>query len=80
MPDRRRCQSPRIFEPRCLPEIIDRLHREIVRTVALPEARDCLMALGFAPIASSPKEFADRITWEIEKWAKVIRAAGIKAQ
>ena len=38
------------------------------------------MALGFAPIASTPKEFADRITWEIEKWAKVIRAAGIKAQ
>jgi tripartite-type tricarboxylate transporter receptor subunit TctC len=42
--------------------------------------RERLAALGFEPIASTPKEFADRITWEIDKWAKVIRAANIKAQ
>jgi tripartite-type tricarboxylate transporter receptor subunit TctC len=60
--------------------IIDRLHREIVGIVALPDVRERLAALGFEPIASTPKEFADRITWEIDKWAKVIRAANIKAQ
>ena len=48
--------------------------------VALPDVRERLSALGFEPIASTPKEFADRIRWEIDKWAKVIRAANIKAQ
>jgi tripartite-type tricarboxylate transporter receptor subunit TctC len=56
------------------PDIIDRLHRELVRVVALPDVRDRLTALGFTPIAGTPKQFADRITWEIDKWAKVIRA------
>jgi len=61
-------------------EVIDRLHREIVRIVALPDVRGRLSALGFEPIASTPKEFADRIKWEIDKWAKIIRAADIKVQ
>jgi len=61
-------------------DVIDRLHREIVRIIALPDVRERLSALGFEPIASTPKEFADRIRWEIDKWAKVIRAANIKAQ
>jgi len=61
-------------------DVVDRLHREIVRIVALPDVRERLSALGFEPIASTPKEFADRIRWEIDKWAKVIRAANIRAQ
>ena len=61
-------------------EVIERLYREIVRIVALPDVRDRLSALGFEPIASTPKQLADRIKWEIEKWAKVIRTANIKAQ
>jgi tripartite-type tricarboxylate transporter receptor subunit TctC len=60
--------------------VVDRLHREIVRIVALPDVRERLSALGFEPIASTPEEFSDRIRWEIDKWAKVIRAANIKAQ
>jgi tripartite-type tricarboxylate transporter receptor subunit TctC len=62
------------------PEIVDRLHREIVKVVAMPDVRARLLALGFEPIGSTPKQFAERIRWEIDKWAKVIRAAGIKAQ
>jgi tripartite-type tricarboxylate transporter receptor subunit TctC len=60
--------------------VIDRLNRAIVAIVAMPEVRERLAALGFEPIASTPGEFADRIKWEIDKWAKVIRAADIKAQ
>jgi tripartite-type tricarboxylate transporter receptor subunit TctC len=58
--------------------IIDRLHQEIVRL--MPEVRDQLVALGFEPIGSTPAEFAQRIRSEIDKWAKVIRAARISAQ
>ena len=60
--------------------IIERLNREIVGIVALPDVRERLAALGFEPIASTPKEFADRITREIDKGARVSRAANIKAQ
>jgi tripartite-type tricarboxylate transporter receptor subunit TctC len=58
--------------------IIDRLHQEIVRV--MPDVRDQLAALGFEPIGSTPAQFARRIRSEIDKWAKVIRAAGISAQ
>jgi tripartite-type tricarboxylate transporter receptor subunit TctC len=61
-------------------DVIARLHREIVTIVALPDARERLLALGFEPIASTPGEFADRIRLEIDKWAKVIRATDIKLQ
>jgi tripartite-type tricarboxylate transporter receptor subunit TctC len=60
--------------------VIERLNRAIVAIVAMPEVRERLTALGFEPIASTPGEFADRIKWEIDKWAKVVRAADIKAQ
>ena len=60
--------------------IIDRLHHEIVNIVATPEVRERLTALGFELIANSPGQFAERIKQEIDKWAKVIEAAGIKAQ
>jgi tripartite-type tricarboxylate transporter receptor subunit TctC len=46
----------------------------------MPDVRERLAALGFEPIAGSPREFADRIKWEIDKWATVIRAADIKPQ
>jgi tripartite-type tricarboxylate transporter receptor subunit TctC len=62
------------------PEIVERLNREIVKVVAMPDVRARLSALGFEPIGSTPKQFAERIRSEIDKWAKVVRAAGIKAQ
>jgi tripartite-type tricarboxylate transporter receptor subunit TctC len=60
--------------------IIERLHREIVRSVAQPEMKERLAAVGFEAVGSTPAEFADRIKAEIAKWGKVIREANIKAQ
>ena len=39
-----------------------------------------LADLGAEPFASSPTEFGKFIVDETEKWAKVIRTAGIKAE
>ena len=61
-------------------EIVDRLHREIARIVALPEVRDRLTGLGFDPIANTPEEFGARIKSEFVKWGKVVRAANLKAE
>ena len=61
-------------------EIITLLNREIVRLVVLPDFKEKLAALGFEPVGTTPEECAALFKSEIEKWGKVIRAAGIKAQ
>ena len=58
--------------------IVERLHAEIMRL--MPGVHDQLASLGFEPIGSTPAQFAQRIRSETDKWAKVIRAAGISAQ
>ena len=59
-------------------EIVDRLHREIVKIVAQPEMKQRLAAVGFDAVGSTPAEFDARVRFEIAKWAKVIRSAGIE--
>ena len=61
------------------PAIIDRLHRETVKVLALPEVRKRLNDLGLDVIPGTPAEFAAAIEREIPRWASVIRQAGIKA-
>jgi tripartite-type tricarboxylate transporter receptor subunit TctC len=61
-------------------EIIDRLHGEIARIVALPDVKQRLTALGFEPVANTPEEFAAYIRSEGDKWAKVIHEANIKIE
>jgi tripartite-type tricarboxylate transporter receptor subunit TctC len=61
-------------------EIVALLHREIAKIIALPDMKERLATLGFEPVVSTPAEFASQIRLEIETWAKVIRAAKIKAQ
>jgi tripartite-type tricarboxylate transporter receptor subunit TctC len=61
-------------------EIIALLHDEIVGIIAMPDVKERLPTLGFDPVASTPDEFANRIGLELDTWARVIRAANIKAQ
>jgi tripartite-type tricarboxylate transporter receptor subunit TctC len=61
-------------------EIIALLNREIVSSVVLPDFKEKLAALGFEPVGTTPEECATLFRAELEKWGKVIRAAGIKAQ
>jgi len=60
--------------------ILDRLHAETVRALNAPAVRDKLVGLGADPVGNSQKEYAHFIQNEIAKWAKVIKAAGIKAE
>jgi tripartite-type tricarboxylate transporter receptor subunit TctC len=60
------------------PAIIDKLHRETVRVLAMPDVRKRLEELGLDVIGNSPAEFAAVIRSETPHWAKVIKEAGIK--
>jgi tripartite-type tricarboxylate transporter receptor subunit TctC len=59
-------------------EIVDKLNREISAALADPGMKARLATIGGAPLPGSPAEFGKLISEETEKWAKVVRAAGIK--
>ena len=58
--------------------IVDRLHGQIVKMMAQPDVKSRVEGLGFDIIASSPAEFAAQVKAEVEKWTRVVKAAGIK--
>ena len=67
--------------PRSTPgEIIDKLNAEINAALADPNLQARLADLGGTVVKGSPADFGKLIAEETEKWAKVIRAANIKAE
>jgi tripartite-type tricarboxylate transporter receptor subunit TctC len=61
-------------------EIITLLQHEIVKIIALPDMKERLSTLGFDSVGSTPEGFTMQMKLEMEKWAKVIHAAKIKAE
>ena len=61
-------------------EIVDKLNREINAAISDPAMKARLAALGGEPLPGSPAEFGKLIADETEKWAKVVRVAGIKPE
>ena len=65
--------------PRNVPaEIVDKLNKEINASLADAKLKMRLADLGYATSGGSPAEFQNMIAQEIDKWAKVIKFAGIK--
>jgi len=60
--------------------ILDRLHTDIVRALNAPDTRERLLGLGADPVGNSPEQYTAFMKNEIAKWAKVIKAAGIKGE
>src|SRR5262249_2793339 len=68
-----------LLAPAGTPEpIIDKLHREAVRILALPDVRERFDELGMVPMGTSPAQFAAAIELEAPLWAKVIKASGAR--
>jgi tripartite-type tricarboxylate transporter receptor subunit TctC len=60
------------------PAVVDKIQRDAVSILSLPELRKKLDELGLEPIGNTPAEFAAAIKSEISQCAKVIKEAGIK--
>jgi tripartite-type tricarboxylate transporter receptor subunit TctC len=60
-------------------EIITRINKEVNAGLADPNVRARIAGLGGVPIPGSPEDFAKFIKDETEKWAKVVKAVGMKA-
>ena len=66
--------------PRSTPaEIVDKLNSEINASLADPKLQARIAELGGIALTGSPAEFGKLIAAETEKWAKVVKFSGIKA-
>jgi tripartite-type tricarboxylate transporter receptor subunit TctC len=62
------------------PAIITRLNGEVVRILGLPDVRNINQNLGNEDASGTPEAFLAYIRTEMEKWGKVIKAAGVTNQ
>jgi tripartite-type tricarboxylate transporter receptor subunit TctC len=66
--------------PKATPaEIVDKLNKEINAALADPKLKARLADLGNAPLVLSPADFSKLIAEETEKWGKVVKFSGAKA-
>jgi hypothetical protein len=59
-------------------DVLDKLHGQTVKALAMPEVRKKFDDLGLEPVGNTPAEFTAIIKKETPEWAKVIKDAGIK--
>jgi tripartite-type tricarboxylate transporter receptor subunit TctC len=58
-------------------DVIDRLNKEIGAALADPAMKAKFANLGAEPMPMAPGEFGQFVVGEIDKWAKVVRFAGV---
>jgi tripartite-type tricarboxylate transporter receptor subunit TctC len=61
-------------------EAINRANQGLTTMLRSPDTRERILAMGGIPLANTPDEFTAFVTAEIAKWAKVVKAAGIKPE
>ena len=67
--------------PKGMPDAVVRLvNGEVSRLLRLPEVRDRYATLGATPTPGTPGEFSAQIQRDFEKWAKVMKAGGIRQE
>jgi len=70
-----------LFAPAGTPaEVVARVNTEAVAALQTEEVRKRMVEFGVMPMASSPEAFASYIASDSQRWAKLIRSAGIKAE
>ena len=62
------------------PEIVNRIHNEVKRAIALPDVAEKLTSLGSRPQAKTPQETGKWLAAEKDKWAKVVKESGYKIE
>jgi tripartite-type tricarboxylate transporter receptor subunit TctC len=68
-----------ILAPAATPrDIVARVSGDVAAVLQAADVRERFAAAGAEPIASTPEAFAETIQTEMAKWARVVKAAGIK--
>lgn len=67
------------FAPAHLPPaMVTRLHGEVLRVLNTREITERLFGAGVEVVGSTPREFADKIKFEMDKWGKLIRDSRLR--
>ena len=77
------CQSggPVFQQPaKGTPKVVDRLNKEVNEALADPAVKTRMAEIGSEIFPGSPADFGKLVAEETEKWATVIKFAGIKAR
>jgi tripartite-type tricarboxylate transporter receptor subunit TctC len=59
-------------------DIVRRLNADFVKVLQLPEVKARMAESSLEPVGNTPEQFDAFIRAEIEKWARVVKVAGIK--
>jgi tripartite-type tricarboxylate transporter receptor subunit TctC len=62
------------------PAVVERLSADFNKALALPEVKEKLATLGTEPVGGSSEAFTKFVRGDIERWSKIIAAAGIKPE
>ncbi|HEX6014022.1 MAG TPA: tripartite tricarboxylate transporter substrate-binding protein, partial [Geminicoccaceae bacterium] len=69
------------FVPAGTPKpVIDKLNAAFKAALADPKVTQSLLNAGIEPTSSTPEELKAFVTSETEKWAKIVKAAGIEPE
>jgi len=69
-----------VSAPAGTPEaIVNRLNTELMAVMALPAVRDKLQAQGMEVLGGTPAQYLDFIRAETDRWGRIVRASGAKA-
>ena len=60
--------------------VVNRLSEEMRRSLARPETQGRLKSLGAVTVGDTPAQFAEFLRKDHERWSRVIKAAGVKAE
>src|SRR5262249_56858311 len=70
-----------IMAPAGTPQaIIEKLNAEINKAISRPDVKEAWDKQGAVPLIMTPAEFDAYLRKDIEKWAQVVKAAGLKAE
>jgi tripartite-type tricarboxylate transporter receptor subunit TctC len=60
--------------------LVDRIQKDVAAVLTSPDAKEGLLAQGSIAVASQPQVLNELIGRDYEKWAKVVKAGGVKVE
>ena len=61
-------------------DVITKLNGEVNRIMTAPDVKENLLALGADPVGGTPEQFAAIVRKDRERWAKIVKASGMKPE